>query len=103
MDILISLTSAFLTATGLFFAALGATGTYNEPLKVFLSASALLMTAIWYFAASALDASTIGSDDVRFLLAVLLPLLFLLGWFISLSVHGRRWVLGIKGPINQHQ
>lgn len=35
MTDLIALSSAFLTATGLFFTALGATATYNEPLKVF--------------------------------------------------------------------
>lgn len=103
MENLISLTNAFLTATGLFFAALGAAGTYNEPLKVLLSASALVMSVIWLCTASTLVGASLDTKGVEFQLAILLPSLFVLGWSISLGVHGYRWLKGIKGPVDQHQ
>ena len=103
MQDLIAITSAFLTATGLFFAALGATATYNEPLKVLLSASALLMSVIWLLAAPQMVELPDGFTTPQFLLAVLLPVLFLLGWTLSLVVHGYRWVKGMEGPTGDHQ
>ncbi|HAS6359613.1 TPA: hypothetical protein I7232_21820 [Vibrio vulnificus] len=101
MGDLISLTSAFLTATGLFFTALGATATYNEPLKAFLSLSALLMSIVWFLVLLWLPG--VGSGNAVNLLQTVLPALFILGWTISSGIHSYRWVKGIKGPIEQHQ
>ena len=68
MDNLISLTSAFLTATGLFFTALGAAATYNEPLKVFLSLAALAMSIIWFMAANLVLNTDGTAGDLFFIL-----------------------------------
>lgn len=102
MNELISLTSAFLTATGLFFAALGATATYNEPLKVFLSLSALLMSVIWLTTALYLKNIPAAPKEVTLLLAGILPTLFVAGWLISFVVHSRRWLKGVAGPVGTH-
>lgn len=101
MTDLIALSSAFLTATGLFFTALGATATYNEPLKVFLSLSALLMSVVWFLVLLWLPC--VGSGNSEYLLQTVLPGLFILGWAVSSGIHSYRWVKGIKGPIEQHQ
>jgi len=102
-ETVISLASAFLTATGLFFAALGAAATYNEPLKVFLSVAALLMTAIWLWAGLLVMNTPLSIINLQSLLAFYLPLMFLLGWFVSFNVHFYRWIKGIKGPLVGHQ
>ena len=103
MTDLISLTGAFLTATGLFFAALGAAGTYNEPLKVFLSASALIMSCIWVWTAIIIADNPLLDEQIKLALAIVLPGVFCIGWFIALAVHGRRWKKGIIPDHGHHQ
>jgi len=107
MEVVVGLTTAFATASALFFTALGAAATYNEPLKAFLSLSAFLMSAIWLRSGVLIATSSIWSfnfHDIVYMLAIMLPGLFLVGWAISSMIHFFRWYRGIEGKgVDRHQ
>lgn len=89
MNELIQFANMFLITNGLFFAALGATETSNDKLKVGLSIAGLLVSLFWITCTMDVKLSH-ELKNKEFVLSFM-PLVFILGWIISFSIHANNW------------
>ena len=89
MTELIDFANMFLITNGLFFAALGATETHNEKLKVGLSIGGLLISISWIVCTTDVTLSSELTPKVFILKYI--PCAFIAGWLLSLCIHGYNW------------
>ena len=86
---LYSLTNIFLVSVSIFAAALGVGQT--DALKTGISVSALLSSIIWLICSIDIKNTLTGNIPLRVNILVWMPLLFGIGWLISLCVHAYLW------------
>lgn len=89
MENLVDFANMFLVSNGLFFAALGASETSNDKLKVGLSVAGVLVSVFWIICTLdvILDEQTGNKENVL----IYMPLAFIIGWAVSLGIHTYNW------------
>lgn len=90
MEELIKFANMFLVTNGLFFAALGATETHNDKLKVGLSVAGGLVSGFWLLCTTDINLLSPLSNR-EWVLQWYLPLAFIVGWLVSLGIHAWNW------------
>lgn len=89
MESLIDFANMFLVSNGLFFAALGASETNNDKLKVGLSVAGILVSVFWVICT--FDTKIEGQAGNKEYVLIYMPLAFILGWLVSLGIHSYNW------------